>query len=84
MTGTRNTALTVVRGRPDDLELAAVTAVLRAMAQQASQQADMPAPPTPDPVHARWESDGRTRPAGSWRSAGIHRPGPAGRARATA
>ncbi|MFC8127866.1 acyl-CoA carboxylase epsilon subunit [Streptomyces sp. NPDC057302] len=80
MTGTRNTALAVVRGRPDDLELAAVTAVLKAMAQQAQ----APAPPTPDPAHARWAGDGRTRPAGSWRSGGRHRPGPAGRARAMA
>ncbi|MEU5953031.1 acyl-CoA carboxylase subunit epsilon [Streptomyces sp. NPDC047525] len=84
MTGTRNTALTVVRGRPDDLELAAVTAVLRAVARQTAQQADVPAPPVPDPAHARWEGSSRTRPAGSWRSAGRHRPGPAGRARATA
>lgn len=78
MTGRASTALTVLRGRPDDLELAAVTAVLHAMAQRA----DTPAPSAePDPAHARWAGDGRTRPAGSWRSGGSHRPGPAGRAR---
>ncbi|MEU4464987.1 acyl-CoA carboxylase subunit epsilon [Streptomyces sp. NPDC024017] len=78
-TATTDTVLTVVRGRPDDLELAAVTAVLGAMARQA----DTTAPWTPPgPVGVRWGSDGRTRPAGSWRrDAGRHRPGPAGPAR---
>ncbi|MFD4477888.1 acyl-CoA carboxylase epsilon subunit [Streptomyces sp. NPDC058471] len=82
MTAPADTALTVLRGRPDDVELAAVTAVLRAMAQRA----DAAAPQTaPGPAHARWAGgDGRTRPAGSWRSGGGHRPGPAGRARGTA
>jgi hypothetical protein len=81
-TETTDTTLTVVRGRPDDLELAAVTAVLGAMAQVA----DTTAPPTaPGPVGVRWGGDGRTRPAGSWRrDAGGHRPGPAGRARGMA
>ncbi|MEV6963092.1 acyl-CoA carboxylase subunit epsilon [Streptomyces sp. NPDC051207] len=81
-TGTTKTTgpmLTVVRGRPDDLELAAVTVVLGALAQQA----DTTAPPSaPGPVGVRWGGDGRIRPAGSWRRvAGRHRPGPAGRAR---
>ncbi|MEV2250777.1 acyl-CoA carboxylase epsilon subunit [Streptomyces sp. NPDC050147] len=81
MTGTEDTALTVVRGRPDDLELAALTAVLKAIAQQAGAAAS---PAAPGSVAARWEGDGCTRPAGSWRSGGGHRPGPAGRARAMA
>ncbi|WP_409060452.1 acyl-CoA carboxylase subunit epsilon [Streptomyces sp. SYP-A7185] len=81
MTAPADTTLTVVRGRPDEAELAAVTAVLRAVARQA----DAAGPPArPGPVHARWARDGRTRPAGSWRSGGGHRPGPAGRARDTA
>jgi len=75
----QDSMLTVVRGRPDELELAAVAAVLGAMAQQTDTTAPQDA--TPGPVGVRWGGDGRARPAGSWRGgADRHRPGPAGRA----
>ncbi|MGA5507032.1 acyl-CoA carboxylase epsilon subunit [Streptomyces umbrinus] len=74
-TAVTDTMLTVVRGRPDDLELAAVAAVRGAMAQQADTTAPHDAAPGP------LGGDGRARPVGTWRGgAGRHPPGPAGRA----
>nr|WP_255306433.1 acyl-CoA carboxylase subunit epsilon [Streptomyces sp. Wb2n-11] len=62
----------MVRGCPDDVELAAVIAVLSTVAGRPGAGSAV----APGPARAAWGGDGhRSRPAGSWRSGGRTRPG---------
>jgi hypothetical protein len=59
--GTPPADVVVLRGRPDDAELAALLAVLALMRATEPEREDLMPPPAPT-----WTRPARYRPAGSW------------------